>query len=70
MEGLDLVNLNVLPKSALRRKFVLGSGICLLLLAAEYYGLVSGLYRWFKRFGSESADFHHMLGFMPLVRDC
>ena len=49
MEGLDLVNLNILPKSLLRKQLVLGSGLCVLLLAAEYYGLVSGFFKWMRR---------------------
>lgn len=62
MDGLDLVNLNILPKAALRRKLVLGSGLCVVLFVAEYYGLISGFFKWLRR--SAICPF---LGYQPIV---
>ena len=49
MEGLNLVEF-AKQHPSLRRKIAVSSGLCAVLLAAEYYGLVSDACRWLRRY--------------------
>ena len=53
MEGLNLVEF-AKQHPSLRRKIAVSSGLCAVLLAAEYYGLVSDACRWLRRCSSHS----------------
>lgn len=59
MDLVDKVGLDAFTRGSWKRKLASAGGLCVLLLAAEYYGLVSTSFRWIRRWEFCSFPFHN-----------